>query len=172
MRRLGIQVSADTLIRQVKRAARLPALPQLIRVLGVDDWAWCKGQTFGTILVDLERRQVVDLLPTRSADSREKADVTVVLLKNDNYAILNIELARVREGEPNEKMLTMLHLNNPTLDSVKIAEGQGVPASRATTAEEFHKQFEAAMGTKGPHLIEAQIVQDIQPMIDGIRKSR
>src|SRR5208283_3356217 len=69
MRRLGIQVSADTVIRQVKRAARLPALPQMIRVLGVDDWAWCKGQTFGTILVDLERRQVVDLLPTRSADS-------------------------------------------------------------------------------------------------------
>src|SRR5208283_5332218 len=62
----------DTLIRQVKRAARLPALPQLIRVLGVDDWAWCKGQTFGTILVDLERRQVVDLLPTRSADSLGK----------------------------------------------------------------------------------------------------
>ncbi len=72
MRRLGIQVSADTLIRQVKRTARLPALPQLIRVLGVDDWAWCKGQTFGTILVDLERRQVVDLLPTRSADSLGK----------------------------------------------------------------------------------------------------
>ena len=30
---------------------------------------WCKGQTFGAILVDLERSQVVDLLPTRSADS-------------------------------------------------------------------------------------------------------
>ena len=69
MRRFGMPVSADTLIRQVKRAARPPALPQVIRVLGVDDWAWCKGQTFGTILVDLERSQVVDLLPTRSADS-------------------------------------------------------------------------------------------------------
>jgi transposase len=69
MRRLGIPVSADTLIRQVKRAARMPASPQVIRVLGVDDWAWSKGQTFGTILVDLERSQVVDLLPTRSADS-------------------------------------------------------------------------------------------------------
>jgi transposase len=68
MRRLGMPVSADTLIRQVKRAAYSPALPQ-VRVLGVDDWAWCKGQTFGTILVDLERNQVVDLLPTRSADS-------------------------------------------------------------------------------------------------------
>ena len=41
----------------------------MIRVLGVDDWAWCKGQNFGTILVDLERSQVLDLLPTRSADS-------------------------------------------------------------------------------------------------------
>jgi hypothetical protein len=36
------------------------SLPQ-VRVLGVDDWAGCKGQTFGTILVDLERSQVVDL---------------------------------------------------------------------------------------------------------------
>ena len=68
MRRLGMPVSADTLIRQVKRAAYSPALPQ-VRVLGVDDWAWCKGQTFGTILVDLERSQVVDLLPARSTDS-------------------------------------------------------------------------------------------------------
>ncbi len=53
-------VSADTLIRQAKRAAHLSALPQ-VRVLGVDDWAWCKGQTFGTILVDMECSQVVDL---------------------------------------------------------------------------------------------------------------
>jgi transposase IS204/IS1001/IS1096/IS1165 family protein len=38
MSRLGMPVSADTLIRQVKRAAHLSALPQ-VRVLGVDDWA-------------------------------------------------------------------------------------------------------------------------------------
>ena len=69
MSKVGIPLSAETLIRRVKGAARLPALPQVVRVLGVDDWAWCKGQNFGTILVDLERSQVVDLLPTRSADS-------------------------------------------------------------------------------------------------------
>jgi transposase len=69
MSKLGIPLSAETLIRRVKGAARLPALPQVVRVLGVDDWAWRKGQNFGTILVDLERSQVVDLLPTRSADS-------------------------------------------------------------------------------------------------------
>ena len=69
MSRLGMPLSADTLIRRVKKAARRSASPRPIRVLGVDDWAWSKGQTFGTILVDLERSQVVDLLPTRSADS-------------------------------------------------------------------------------------------------------
>jgi transposase len=35
----------------------------------VDDWAWKKGRTPGTILVDLERRCVVDLLADRSADT-------------------------------------------------------------------------------------------------------
>ncbi len=40
--------------------------------------------------------------------AREKADVTLVVMKNDSYAILNIELARVREGDPNEKMLSIL----------------------------------------------------------------
>ena len=69
MSKLGIPLSAETLIRRVKGAARLSALPQMVRVLGVDNWAWRKGQNFGTILVDLERSQVVDLLPTRSADS-------------------------------------------------------------------------------------------------------
>ncbi|MGA8441090.1 MAG: transposase [Candidatus Sulfotelmatobacter sp.] len=41
---------------------------QRIRVVGVDDWAWKKGQTYGTILVDLERRTEADLLPQRSAE--------------------------------------------------------------------------------------------------------
>ena len=36
-------------------------------MVGVDDWAWRKGSTYGTIIVDLERREVIDLLPDRSA---------------------------------------------------------------------------------------------------------
>jgi len=104
--------------------------------------------------------------------AREQADVTLVVLKNESYGILNIELARVREGDPNEKMLSMLHINKPSLDWVKLAESQGVPATRATTAEEFHQQFATAMSTKGPRLIEAQIVQNLQPAIEAVHNSR
>ncbi|MDM0106554.1 acetolactate synthase large subunit [Variovorax sp. J22R24] len=102
--------------------------------------------------------------------AREQANVIVVLLRNDAYAILEVELARVREGDANERMESMMHLSDPTLDWIKIAEGQGVAASRATTAEEFHAQLEAALGSKGPRLIEAQVAQDIKPAIDLVRK--
>src|SRR5918992_224053 len=42
---------------------------QAPRVIGLDEWAWRRGRRFGTIVCDLERRQVVDLLPERSAPS-------------------------------------------------------------------------------------------------------
>ncbi len=103
--------------------------------------------------------------------ARENADVVVVVLKNDDYAILEVELARVRDGDANAKMQSVMNLNNPTLDWIKIAEGHGVPAVRAETAEDFYKHFEAALGSKGPHLIEAQVVQDIRSMIELVRKS-
>lgn len=91
--------------------------------------------------------------------ARENTDVTIVLLNNRSYAILNIELARVGAGEPNAKTLSMLDLSNPNISWVDIARGMGVPATLATTAEEFHQQFTAAMANQGPRLIEAVVTQ-------------
>jgi transposase len=65
--KMGVTVSPDTLLRLISKTP-LP-LYETPRVLGVDDWAFRKGRTYGTILVDLEKRQVVDLLPERSAES-------------------------------------------------------------------------------------------------------
>jgi acetolactate synthase I/II/III large subunit len=90
--------------------------------------------------------------------AREKTDIVIVVLKNDAYAILGLEMARVRENELNIRMKSMFDLSNPTLDWVKISTGLGVPAVRAGTAEEFHRQFETALGAKGPQLIECQVV--------------
>ncbi|MCO5185377.1 MAG: ISL3 family transposase [Anaerolineae bacterium] len=56
---------------------RLRALPDVeadeaIRVVGIDDWAQCRRRRYGTIVVDLEKRQVIDLLADSQADTVEK----------------------------------------------------------------------------------------------------
>src|SRR5262249_10522469 len=61
----------DTLLRQVKRA-QSQAAARSVPVVGVDEWAWRKGQRYGTILVDLQKGVVADLLPDRTAASFEK----------------------------------------------------------------------------------------------------
>jgi acetolactate synthase-1/2/3 large subunit len=87
--------------------------------------------------------------------AREKLDVTTVILANRSYAILQIELGRVGAMNAGPRALSMFDLTGPDLDFVKLAEGMGVEASRAETAEDFEAQFASAMAGKGPRLIEA-----------------
>jgi transposase len=67
--RLLMPVSKDTLLRVVR--ARAPEAKPVSRVIGIDDWAWKRGHRYGTIVCDLERRKIVDLLPDREAATVE-----------------------------------------------------------------------------------------------------
>jgi len=91
--------------------------------------------------------------------ARERLDITVVLLNNRAYAILQLELQRVGATAGGPKAQSLLDLANPDLDFVAIAEGFGVPAQRATTAEELATHFSAAIAAPGPHLIDAVLAR-------------
>jgi transposase len=64
--KLNMPSSGDTLLRLIRKVE----LPEhdTPKVLGVDDWSFRRGKIFGTILVDLEKHQVVDLLEERTSD--------------------------------------------------------------------------------------------------------
>jgi transposase len=65
--RLGIHTSPTTLLRRVMALPTAPPGP--VSILGIDDWSFRRGRKFGTILVDLEAHQVIDLLPDRKTET-------------------------------------------------------------------------------------------------------
>jgi Transposase len=67
--RLSIAISDDIVLRRVRQKPAWEPSTLPVYNLGVDDWAWRKGQEYGTILVNLDLHRVVDLLPDRAAES-------------------------------------------------------------------------------------------------------
>jgi acetolactate synthase-1/2/3 large subunit len=87
--------------------------------------------------------------------AREGLDVTVVGLSNRSYAVLNFELARVGAVSQSATSARMLELDDPTLDLAGLAQAQGVPSVRVTTAEELVAALVRSYATPGPMFIEA-----------------
>lgn len=84
---LDMPTSPDTLLRRVKDAPDEPAPPP--RYIGVDDWALRKGQRYGTLLIDLERGRVIDILPGRDGDGLKawlKEHPGVEVITRDRWA--------------------------------------------------------------------------------------
>lgn len=89
--------------------------------------------------------------------AREQLDVTIVLYNNASYEILRLELAQVGAIRGGERANRLFDLTDPTPDFTAIAHGFGVPAMRATTADELTEQLERSLADDGPALVEAMI---------------
>jgi acetolactate synthase-1/2/3 large subunit len=89
--------------------------------------------------------------------AREQLDITTVIFGNRSYAILTMELERTGAPAAGQAARSLLDLSRPGLDFTALAEGMGVPASRAETAAEFAEQMRRALAEPGPHLIEAAV---------------
>jgi acetolactate synthase I/II/III large subunit len=87
--------------------------------------------------------------------ARESLDVVTVVFNNRSYAVLNMELNRVGAEPPGPKAKDLLDLTRPDIDFVALARGLGVPATRATTADELSDQLGRALTEPGPALVEA-----------------
>ena len=64
---MGIHISSSTVLRDVHRMR--PSSYEEVEEVGVDDWAWRKGVTYGSIIIDLENGWPIDLLGDRETDS-------------------------------------------------------------------------------------------------------
>ena len=89
--------------------------------------------------------------------AREHLDITTIIFNNASYSVLNVELERVGATEAGPKAKSQLDLHGPVLNFAQLAQGMGVHAIRATTAEDLVVALEYAFSHSGPHLIEAMV---------------
>ncbi len=126
--KLGIQVSGDTIIRLfLKRAEAIK--PVKTDIIGIDDWAYKKGHTYGTIIVDGRTHQPIDLL-----DGRDGKALKAWLARNKQVKIITRDRANayataIQEVLPHAMQIAdRFHLHQNLMEAIQKMMSQELPA--------------------------------------------
>ncbi|WP_245269041.1 ISL3 family transposase [Mesorhizobium sp. WSM2561] len=170
MQRLGMPVSDDTILRQLKRDAAVTHCTSEIRVVGIDDWSWRRATRYGTIMVDLERRSVVDILDDRSVESAAKwlrGHPSVKVVSRDRCGLY---AQAVREGAPQaQQVADRFHLVQNLRTAIEEQMSlSGRASGRAILSEDAI--VDAAAHRRRARLAHRQSRQEIFEMLHAFRQ--
>ena len=127
-RQLGIYISGDTIIRKVIRKAD-EMEPVKTDMIGVDDWAYKKGSTYGTVIVDGRTHKPIDLL-----DGRDGKSLKEWLKHNQQVKIVTRDRASAYASAISEilpqamQVADRFHLHQNLLTAIKNVTAQEIPA--------------------------------------------
>src|SRR5215469_2805287 len=145
---LGIKISGDTLIRKViKKANQLE--PVKTDIIGVDDWAYKKGSTYGTIIVDGRTHKPIDLL-----DGRDGKTLKEWLKDNQQVKIVTRDRASAYASAISEvlpdamQIADRFHLHQNLLTAIKHVTAQEIPAQVKIIQDSEQKASEHATQEK------------------------
>ncbi len=115
---VGLPVSPSTILRVIKRVNIQPN-SLTSGVIGVDDWAFKKGRTYGTVIVDLKRKEVIDLLPDRESGTLAewlKKHPEIKTVSRDRYGpyALGIKAGAPQANQVADRFHLLLNLGEAT----------------------------------------------------------
>lgn len=147
----GLPTSPDTLLRYIRRAPM--ATCHQVKVLGIDEWAWRKGQTHGTLLCDLEQRRPIDLLADRRGETvleYLQAHPEVECLSRDRA---NVFAEAATKGAPQAvQVIDRWHLLHNLREAVQQVFQSHRALPRASLGRRLPKWNGALSGAEGQRL--------------------